>query len=124
MRPASASVSPLRPKTAATDVLTRGSGGSIDGVFLTLAVLAAMHDPDAPPPSSAPPPLGEPKTATFLQVAGAVFWSFFGVRKGRHMLQDTTTINPLHVVIVGVVAGVVFVLALIALVTVITRNAG
>ena len=40
------------------------------------------------------------------------------------MLQDTTTINPLHVVIVGVVAGIVFVLALVALVTVITRNAG
>ncbi|MET0919400.1 MAG: DUF2970 domain-containing protein [Burkholderiales bacterium] len=65
-----------------------------------------------------------PKRATLLQVAGAVFWSFFGVRKGRDMLQDTTTINPLHVVIVGLVAGLLFVLALVALVTFITRNAG
>ena len=40
------------------------------------------------------------------------------------MLQDTTTINPLHVVIVGVVSGLVFVLALLALVNVIIRNAG
>jgi hypothetical protein len=56
-------------------------------------------------------------------VAGAVFWSFFGVRKGRDMLQDTTTINPFHVVIVGLLAGLLFVLALVALVTVITRTA-
>ena len=70
------------------------------------------------------PAPAEPRPATFLQVAGAVFWSFFGVRKGRHMLQDTTTIKPLHVVIVGLLSGLVFVLALVALVTVITRNAG
>ena len=84
-----------------------------------------MPLPDTPSPDVPPPdPSAAPKRATLLQVASAVFWSFFGVRKGRHTLQDTTTINPLHVVVVGVVAGVVFVLALIALVTVITRNAG
>ena len=84
-----------------------------------------MPPPDTPPPDVPPPdPSAAPKRATLPQVASAVFWSFFGVRKGRHMLQDTTTINPLHVVIVGVVAGVVFVLALVVLVTVITRNAG
>jgi hypothetical protein len=53
-----------------------------------------------------------------------VFWSFFGVRKGHHMLQDTVTIKPLHVVIVGLLSGLAFVLALIALVTFITRPAG
>lgn len=84
-----------------------------------------MAAPDTPPTEVPPPDSSAvPKRATLRQVASAVFWSFFGVRKGRHMLQDTTTINPLHVVIVGVVAGVVFVLALVALVTVITRNAG
>ena len=84
-----------------------------------------MPPPDATPPDVPPPdPSAVPKRATLPQVASAVFWSFFGVRKGRHMLQDTTTINPLHVVIVGVVAGAVFVAALVVLVTVITRNAG
>ena len=84
-----------------------------------------MPTPDAPTPDVPPAdPSAAPKRATLGQVASAVFWSFFGVRKGRDMLQDTTTINPLHVVIVGVVAGIVFVLALVALVTVITRNAG
>ena len=36
-----------------------------------------------------------------------MFWSFFGVRKGRDMLQDAASIKPLHVVIVGLVAGLV-----------------
>jgi len=67
---------------------------------------------------------GARKPASLLQVASAVFWSFFGVRKGRDMLRDETTINPFHVVIVGLLAGLLFVLALVGLVTVITRNAG
>ena len=40
------------------------------------------------------------------------------------MLQDTSTIKPHHVVIVGLLSGLVFVLALIVLVTFITRNVG
>ena len=83
-----------------------------------------MPLPEDPPPAPAPPPLPESRPATFAQVAGAVFWSFFGVRKGRHMLQDTSTIKPHHVVIVGLLSGLVFVLALLALVTFITGNAG
>jgi hypothetical protein len=65
----------------------------------------------------------QPPHATLGQVARAVFWSFFGVRKGRHMQQDTVTIKPLHVVVIGVASGIVFVLALVALVTFITRHA-
>lgn len=76
-----------------------------------------------PQPSDSPqqtPPA--PPNATLLQVAGAVFWSFFGVRKNRDMQRDAATIKPLHVLIVGVVAGLAFVLLLIALVTFITRK--
>lgn len=84
-----------------------------------------MPGPDTPPPEAgSPAPPAERKQATLLEVAGAVFWSFFGVRKGRHMQQDTVTIKPLHVVIVGLLSGLAFVLALIALVTFITRSAG
>ena len=84
-----------------------------------------MTQPDAAPPPAAgtPPAPARPRQASLIQVAGAVFWSFFGVRKGRHMLQDTTTIKPLYVVVVGLLSGLVFVLALIALVSFITRNA-
>jgi hypothetical protein len=62
------------------------------------------------------------RNATLRQVAAAVFWSFFGVRKGQSMAEDTTTIRLHQLVIVGVLAGAVFVLALIALVTFITRG--
>jgi len=78
-----------------------------------------------PRPESEPDPqAAERKPASLLQVASAVFWSFFGVRKGRNMLQDMESIKPLHVVIVGLVAGLVFVLTLVAIVTLIMRTAG
>ena len=84
-----------------------------------------MPLPDAPSPDVPPPdPSAAPKRATLPQVASAVFWSFFGVRKGRHMLQDMESIKPLHVVLVGLVAGLLFVLTLVAIVTVIIRTAG
>ena len=66
---------------------------------------------------------GTPTPASLLQVAGAVFWSFFGVRKGKDMQQDAVTIKPLPLVIVGVLAAAGLVLALVALVGFITRNA-
>jgi hypothetical protein len=75
-----------------------------------------MTTPDPDPPASRRP------TATLAQVARAVFWSFFGVRKGKDMQRDAVTIKPLHVVIMGLVSALVFVLALVALVTFITRN--
>jgi hypothetical protein len=75
-------------------------------------------DPPNPPP---PPPA--PK-AGLLQVVAAVFWSFFGVRKGKHMAADMSSIKPLHVVLVGLALGAAFVLTLILLVRIIVSNAG
>jgi len=73
-----------------------------------------MTDPVPPPPPSPEPP---PRpTASFLQIANAVFWSFFGVRKGRDMSRDVGTIKPQHVIIVGVVLAAILVVTLITLV--------
>jgi hypothetical protein len=69
----------------------------------------AVATPPAPPP------------ATLRQVAGAVFWSFFGVRKGKAMARDAVTIKPLYVIVIGVVFAAIFVLTLVALVMFITR---
>jgi len=74
---------------------------------------------DPPTPNPSPPP---PK-AGLLQVVGAVFWSFFGVRKGRHMAADVSSIRPLHVILVGLALGVAFVVTLIVLVRVIIAGA-
>ncbi len=47
-----------------------------------------------------------------LQVAGAVFWSFFGVRKRRDYDADAAAITPGQVVVAGLIGGVLFVLVL------------
>ena len=57
-----------------------------------------------------------------MQVVGAVFWSFFGIRRKAAGERDTVTIKPLHVVIAGILGAAIFVGILIALVTVITRK--
>ena len=51
-----------------------------------------------------------------LQTVSAVLWSFFGVRKGRDHDRDMAQLNPVHVVITGVVLGVLFVLTLLMIV--------
>ena len=58
----------------------------------------------------------EIKTASPLQVAKAVFWSFFGVRKRAEHEKDLVQIKPVQVVIAGLVGAAVFVLSLVLLV--------
>jgi hypothetical protein len=68
------------------------------------------------------PPESPPKSASLLQVVGAVFWSFFGIRKGDAMSRDMGNIKPLHVIVVGVVLAAVLVFCLLALVRFILRD--
>jgi hypothetical protein len=46
----------------------------------------------------------------------AVAWSFFGVRKSKDLERDVSELNPLHVVIAGVIVAALFVVALVLLV--------
>jgi hypothetical protein len=61
------------------------------------------------------------RTATPLQVAKAVFWSFFGVRKRAEYEKDSVTLTLKQVVVAGIIGGIVFVLSLVMLVRYITR---
>ncbi|HSQ80364.1 MAG TPA: DUF2970 domain-containing protein [Casimicrobiaceae bacterium] len=72
--------------------------------------------PDAETPGAAKP------DASLLQVIGAVFWSFFGVRKGNAMQRDMVTIKPHQVIIVGIVIGVLFVATLLVIVRLIISS--
>ena len=78
-----------------------------------------------PEPPSSPP--GEPgpseRSASLLQVVGAVFWSFFGVRKGHAMQRDAVRIKPAQVIVVGIVLAAVLVVTLLLLVRTIIRHA-
>ena len=56
------------------------------------------------------------RRGSFVRTFQAVAWSFFGVRKGSDYDQDVSQLNPLHVIVAGVLAAVLFVLGLILLV--------
>ncbi len=46
----------------------------------------------------------------------AVAWSFLGVRKGSGFQEDISKLKPYHIIAVGLVGGILFVLFLIGLV--------
>jgi hypothetical protein len=56
------------------------------------------------------------RKGSFVQTLKAVAWSFFGVRKSSDYAQDVAKINPVHVIVAGVLAAVLFVIGLILLV--------
>jgi hypothetical protein len=69
---------------------------------------------------------GESKKATAkkagpLQVALAVFWSFFGVRKHKNWQEDAGSITPVQVIIGGIIGAIIFVFVLIMIVRLVTK---
>lgn len=57
-----------------------------------------------------------PKRAGFLSTLRAVFWSFAGVRKRKDYQRDAGSLNPVHVILAGVLAALVFVLTIVLVV--------
>jgi hypothetical protein len=49
-----------------------------------------------------------------------VLWSFFGVRRRSDHERDAARLNPLHVIIAGLIAAAVFVFTLIMVVRAVT----
>jgi hypothetical protein len=78
--------------------------------------------PDSAPPPSPQAPPATHRNAGFAQVVGAVFWSFFGIRRKAAGERDMVTIKPLHVIIAGLLGAAIFVFALIVLVNIITHK--
>jgi hypothetical protein len=56
------------------------------------------------------------RPASLRQTISAVAWSFFGVRRGRDHENDMAKLNPVHVIIAGVLGAALFVLVLVLLV--------
>ena len=75
-------------------------------------------DPHAPPPEGS----AGPRPAGFLQVLGAVFASFFGIRTKAAGERDMVSIKALHVIVAGVLGAAVLVATLVLLVSYITRK--
>jgi len=49
------------------------------------------------------------RKASFLATMKAVFWSFFGVRKRRDYEQDAANLNPVHVIVAGLIGAALFI---------------
>jgi hypothetical protein len=57
-----------------------------------------------------------PRGASLWRTVKAVAWSFLGIRQNRASQEDMARLNPVHIVVVALVAVALFVGALVALV--------
>ncbi|RJG15804.1 DUF2970 domain-containing protein [Massilia cavernae] len=46
----------------------------------------------------------------------AVFWSFFGIRKRKDYESDSASLNPVHVIIAGLIGAAIFIGVLVVVV--------
>jgi hypothetical protein len=56
------------------------------------------------------------RRGSFLMTMKAVAWSFFGVRKSGDYEKDVEQLNPVHLIIAGVLGAALFVIVLVVLV--------
>ena len=57
-----------------------------------------------------------PEQASFMSTMKAVLWSFIGIRRRRDYEEDARKLNPVHVIVAGVIAAVIFVIGLLLVV--------
>ena len=50
---------------------------------------------------------------SFFQTLKAVLWALFGVRKGAGYQDDIARLNPVHLIIAGILLAVIFVVSLV-----------
>ena len=56
------------------------------------------------------------RKGSFFQTLKAVAWSFFGVRKSGEFEKDVSQLNPVHVVIAGLMGVIALIVGLMLLV--------
>ena len=62
------------------------------------------------------PMLPQDRKTPLLRTIKAVLWSFIGLRSRAEFNKDLVQLNPIHLIAVGLVLAIVFVLGLAALV--------
>jgi hypothetical protein len=56
------------------------------------------------------------RKASFGATMKAVFWSFFGVRRGRDYASDAANLHPVHIIIAALIGVAIFIGILVMLV--------
>jgi len=74
-------------------------------------------------PHPEPGPDAHPRRASFGATMKAVFWSFFGVRKRRDYEHDAANLNPVHVILGGLIGVLLFIGILLLVVRMVVANA-
>ena len=77
------------------------------------AVTAPQHRTESPESE-------KPRKAGPLQVAQAVFWSFFGIRKRSAHEKDAVSITLVQAIVAGIIGAAILVMSLVFLVSRIT----
>ena len=72
-----------------------------------------MEPPPSPEDDAVKP---HARKGSFGQTVRAVAWSFLGIRRSAGLEEDVKRLNPVHVVVAGVLGALLFVLLLVALV--------
>lgn len=49
----------------------------------------------------------------FFQTLKAVLWGFLGVRKGKGYNEDVANLNPVYLILIGIIGAVLFVVGLV-----------
>lgn len=62
------------------------------------------------------PMLPQGRSFSLWRTIKAVLWSFIGLRSRAEFNKDLAQLNPIHLIAVGLVLAIVFVLGLVALV--------
>ena len=60
-----------------------------------------------------------PPKSSFGATVKAVLWAFFGVRKKRDYEKDAAHLNPVHVIIAGLIGAAIFIAGLIMIVKIV-----
>jgi polyferredoxin len=61
-------------------------------------------------------PLPHQRKGSLWRTLQAVLWSFIGLRSRKEFNRDIAELNPIHLIVVGLMMALIFVLGLLALV--------
>ncbi|WP_025915567.1 DUF2970 domain-containing protein [Herminiimonas sp. CN] len=59
---------------------------------------------------------------SFLATMKAIFWSFLGIRKKSDYEQDAAHLNPVHVIIAGLIGALIFIATLLVIINVVVSK--
>jgi hypothetical protein len=77
---------------------------------------------DGAPAATQPGQSPARRKASFAATIKAVFWSFFGVRKRSDYESDAAQLNPVHVLIAGVIGALLFIGFLVTIVRIVVSK--